>query len=231
MAWQQTVSFRIGVASAAVLVLLSSSAISPWLQADAGAIVPDALVAKAQAEHGAAAAARVQRWQQLFIELQNANEADKLRGVNAFFNAEVPFVSDLKHWKKDDYWATPYEALVTNGGDCEDYVIAKYHALRQLNVDLNKLRITYVKAVRLNEAHMVLTYFPTPDAVPLVLDNLIKIIAPASERSDLVPVYSFNADGMWLERMKGEGIRMGNPNKLDLWTNLRVRMNDLGLEL
>ena len=29
-------------------------------------------------------------------------------------------------------------------------------------------------------------------------------------------------------RMKGEGVRMGNPNKLDLWTDLRVRMHKLG---
>src|SRR5690606_5752403 len=110
-------------------------------------------------------------------------------------------------------------------------VIAKYYSLRQLGVDTAKLRITYVKAVRLNEAHMVLTYFPTPDAVPLVLDNLINIIAPASKRPDLVPVYSFNAEGMWLERLKGQGILMGNPNKLDLWTDLRVRMQAQGMDL
>ena len=78
---------------------------------------------------------------------------------------------------------------------------------------------------------MVLTYFPQPDAIPYVLDNLTGKILPASERPDLSPVYSFNGEGMWLERMKGEGIRMGNPNKLDLWTDLRIRMNELGMDL
>lgn len=193
--------------------------------------VPDALVAQAGRDFDAVTAARVARWQALFGELQGAGERAQLEAVNRFFNAEIPFVSDQRHWQTDDYWATPYEALTTHGGDCEDYVIAKYHALSQLGVDTGKLRITYVKAVRLNEAHMVLTYFPTPDAVPLVLDNLIELIVPASKRPDLQPVYSFNADGMWLERMKGEGIRMGNPNKLDLWTDLRIRMHDLGLDL
>lgn len=202
-----------------------------FLYAQNNLAVPDALVVKARQNHGDAAATRVQAWQQLLIELQGVPEPEQLKRVNDFFNSTIPYVSDMKHWKKDDYWATPYESLATNGGDCEDYVIAKYHALRELGVETSKLRITYVNAVRINEAHMVLTYFPTKDAIPLVLDNLINIIAKADKRSDLVPVYSFNAEGMWLERMKGEGVRMGNPNKLDLWTELRVRMNTLGLNL
>ncbi len=199
--------------------------------ADARRAVPEALLEQAGQDFDQQAVARLQRWQDLLANLAGAPEAEQLAGVNAFFNAEVPFVSDLKHWQQDDYWATPYDILTTAGADCEDYVIAKYYSLRQLGVDTAKLRITYVKAVRLNEAHMVLTYFPTPDAVPLVLDNLINIIAPASKRPDLVPVYSFNAEGMWLERLKGQGILMGNPNKLDLWTDLRVRMQAQGMDL
>lgn len=201
------------------------------IQAGNGLAVPDALIVKAREEHGNEAATKVQNWQQLLIELQGASEQEKLKQVNDFFNNAIPYVSDIKHWQKEDYWATPYESLVTHGGDCEDYVIAKYHALRELGVETSKLRITYVDAVRIKEAHMVLTYFPTKDAIPLVLDNLIHIIAKADQRKDLVPVYSFNAEGMWLERMKGEGVRMGNPNKLDLWTELRVRMDTLGLNL
>ncbi len=205
-----------------------------WLQvadADSRRAVPDAIIEQATRDFGSQARDSLLRWQQLMDGLADASEAEKLEAVNQFFNREIPFQSDLKHWKKEDYWATPYEALTTRGGDCEDYVIAKYYSLRQLGVDTAKLRITYVKAVRLNEAHMVLTYFPTPDAVPLVLDNLINIISPASRRNDLVPVYSFNAEGMWLERMKGQGILMGNPNKLDLWTDLRIRMQQLGMDL
>ncbi|UXD89310.1 transglutaminase-like cysteine peptidase [Thalassolituus hydrocarboniclasticus] len=201
------------------------------LYADTKHWVPESLTGMAQQQYDAKGAARIDAWRQALDGLADASESDKLKGVNAFFNRELRFVSDEKHWGKDDYWATPYEALGSDGGDCEDYVIAKYYSLRQLGVDTSKLRITYVKAIRLNQAHMVLTYFPTPDAVPLVLDNLINVIAPASERGDLSPVYSFNGDGMWLERMKGQGIRMGNPNKLDLWTDLRIRMNQLGMDL
>ena len=132
---------------------------------------------------------------------------------------------------QEDYWATPFEALTTHGADCEDYVIAKYYTLKELGVEVEKMRITYVKALRINQAHMVLTYFPTPDAIPLVLDNLISKIVSADRRKDLEPVYSFNGSGMWLERMRGQGIRMGNPNKLDLWTGLRARMSEQNMEI
>ena len=94
---------------------------------------------------------------------------------------QTPFVSDIQHWGKTDYWATPVEFLSTNGGDCEDYSIAKYFTLRTLGVADDKLRITYVKElVQYNEAHMVLAYFPNADDEPLVLDNINKTILPAS---------------------------------------------------
>ena len=61
----------------------------------------------------------------------------------------LPWISDDEHWGKRDYWATPIEMLATNGGDCEDFSIAKYLTLTQLRVPSDKLRITYVRAPRL----------------------------------------------------------------------------------
>lgn len=201
------------------------------LRADDLQWISKELLATAQREFGAEAEQRLLDWQALYQDLRNQNEGEKLRAVNYFFNNHVKYVSDEKHWGQKDYWATPYESLTTHGADCEDFVIAKYYTLKELGIEVEKLRITYVKALRINQAHMVLTYFPTPDAIPLVLDNLIGKIYPANKRKDLEPVYSFNASGMWLERMKGQGIRMGNPNKLDLWTGLRLRMSAQDMEI
>lgn len=214
-----------------LLILAAVAVAGPLLQAGAELWVPDALLKKAVDDYGYRSAQVLTDWRDKLRSLSGRSEQEQLEGINDFINKNLPFVSDKKHWRKEDYWATPYESLGSGGGDCEDYVIAKYYSLIKLGVDTTKLRITYVKALRYNQAHMVLTYFPTPDAIPLVLDNLIKTIEPASRRDDLSPVYSFNGDGMWLERMKGEGIRMGNPNKLDLWTDLRVRMSKLGMDL
>lgn len=216
----------IRLAAGGVLVCLVS-----LLRADGQSWISPEVLEQAERDFGKPAKQRLLEWQNLYHQLGKATEAQKLESVNRFFNQQVNYISDDQHWGKKDYWATPYESLTTKGADCEDYVIAKYYTLKELGISVEKLRITYVKALRINQAHMVLTYFPTPDAIPLVLDNLIEKIYSADRRKDLEPVYSFNASGMWLERMKGEGIRMGNPNKLDLWTGLRLRMSEQDMEI
>lgn len=157
---------------------------------------------------------------------KNVDEAKKLESVNRFFN-KVPFVSDWEHWGKADYWATPIEFLATNGGDCEDFAIAKYLTLRELGVPNERLRITYVKARTINQAHMVLTYYAVPDAEPLVLDNLNKNILPASQRHDLVPVYNFNGDHLWLAKeLTGRGQLVGSSDRISLWNDMLKRLKN-----
>ena len=73
---------------------------------------------------------------------------------------------------------------------------------------------------------MVLTYYATKRSVPLVLDNLISEIKPATQRPDLIPVYSFNGTGLWLAKSRGEGERVGNASRLSLWQDLEKRMQE-----
>ena len=54
--------------------------------------------------------------------------------------------------------------------------------------------LSYVRIDGSTNAHMVLTYFETPNSEPLVLDSIRKIIFPASKRTDLKPIYNFNPD-------------------------------------
>ncbi|BES71294.1 transglutaminase-like cysteine peptidase [Marinobacter nanhaiticus D15-8W] len=176
-------------------------------------------------EYGQDARSRLERWEDLQDLASKAPVERQLRLVNSFFN-QVRFVNDIEHWDTEDYWATPVELLATNGGDCEDFSIAKYLTLRALDVPDDQLRITYVKAIELNQAHMVLAWYPTPDADPLILDNLINEIRPASKRTDLEPVYSFNGKGLWLQRLGDEAQRIGNADKLERWTDLNNRLID-----
>ena len=184
----------------------------------------------AQSSYGAPAAERVQRWQHLYKSIAGLSEMEKLTSVNRFFNA-VPSVTDQAHWGKADYWATPLELLASNGGDCEDFAIAKYFTLRELGVPDERLKIAYVKARLGNNqqsiAHMVLTYYATPDAEPLVLDNLNGAIKPAQERPDLTPLYSFNARGLWAAKERTLGKWLGPSDDIDLWKDLLKRMEQL----
>lgn len=184
----------------------------------------EALLKKIEANYSANARKRVESWQALIESSQSLSDTEKLEKVNQFFNSKVMFVNDIAVWGKEDYWATPLEFLSKGAGDCEDYSIAKYFTLKELGMDEQKLRITYVKAVKLNQAHMVLTYFENKRAIPLVLDNLDIEIKPANLRKDLVPVYSFNGKGLWLAKARGDGKRVGNASRLSLWEELAARM-------
>lgn len=117
----------------------------------------------------------------------------KLNTVNTFFNL-VSYKSDMENYNMSDYWATPWEFLARDAGDCEDYVIAKYFALKYLGIEPKHMYFTYVRSSQFREAHMVLTYFETPDSEPLILDNNNRFVLPSSKRVDLTPVYNFNGD-------------------------------------
>ncbi len=182
------------------------------------------LLAEIERKHGKEASVRVEYWQKLMQNAKSLPEAEKLKRVNDFFNQQINFVDDIYLWGVNDYWATPMEFLFEGAGDCEDFSIAKYFTLIELGVEEKKMRITYVNALELNQAHMVLTYYSNPRAVPIVLDNLIPDIKLATERIDLLPVYSFNGSGLWLAKFKGRGKRVGGSGRLSLWTELKQRM-------
>ena len=174
------------------------------------------------------ARARILDWEALIKSSAALPEPDKLNEVNRFFNRKVRFVDDIQLWRENDYWATPVEMLVKGAGDCEDYSIAKYFTLRRLGIPSEKLRITYVKALNYNQAHMVLTYYASPSAEPLVLDNLINDIRPASQRKDLLPVYAFNAEGLYLA---GSNTRKSDTKKLSRWQDILKKMRAEGFAI
>ena len=178
-------------------------------------------------KYGPEARKRVNALEQLVADGRLKSEDERLTMANSFFNL-LAFVSDQQHWGVNDYWATPIEMLGTGGGDCEDYSISKYFTLLAMGVPSDKLKITYVKASGYglrNAAHMVLAYYATPNAVPLVLDNLVGEVLPASQRNDLTPVYSFNGEGLWLARSRGAtGKRVDGGNRISLWRDMIARM-------
>lgn len=181
--------------------------------------------------NGSEGAERVQQLQRQIPQWQALPEKEKLMRVNDFFNRLLQFESDASLWKQADFWATPGETLGLGAGDCEDFTIIKYFTLKMLGIPVQRLRLTYVRAriggplSNITQAHMVLTYYATPDAQPLVLDNLLNEIRPATRRPDLEPVFSFNSDGVWA----GGGSTPASPvERLSRWTGLLERMQQEG---
>ena len=170
-------------------------------------------------------------WQRMLGAERKTTETEKLRRVNDFVNRRITFDDDISEWGQNDYWATPPEIIGQGRGDCEDFSIAKYFSLIDLGIPINKLRLVYVKAVQTGpagtflQAHMVLAYYATPTADPLVLDNLNPQILPASQRSDLSPIFSFNSAGLW----QGTGNNASKSN-LSRWQDLLARARAEGFQ-
>ena len=114
---------------------------------------------------GRDARARMLHWQHVVDANQHGNEIAKLEAANQLIN-ENRFVSDASLWAEADYWATPIELIGARAGDCEDFTLAKYFTLRAMQIEEDKLRVIYVNAVNLDQAHMVLGYSPSPGAEP-----------------------------------------------------------------
>ncbi|ETI62484.1 transglutaminase-like cysteine peptidase [Marinomonas profundimaris] len=218
--------FFLNSAKRCVCVLMVMCCVSSfWLYADVSSKYRT-LAKQAGAVYGVGAEKRILAWRRLVDESKSLSIVDQLKKVNDFFN-QMEFVDDIKLWGKEDYWATPIEFLGMQAGDCEDFTIAKYFTLRELGVPDEKLRLVYVKALKLNQHHMVLAYYHKPTSVPVLLDNLDKELKPASKRNDLLPIYSFNAENLWLSKEKGRGVLVGGSSRLSLWTDLNNRLNTI----
>ena len=189
----------------------------------------DHIQALAQQRYGARAAETVVAWRRLMDESRALPDTDKLNRVNAFFNRRILFQTDWEVWGQEDYWATPLEFMGKGAGDCEDFVIAKYMTLKMLGIGNDRLRLIYVLAKcgsTASVAHMVLGFYAQPTGEPLILDNLITSVRAASQRSDLVPVFSFNSDGLWVG---GSATSAADPTtRLSRWRDVLERMRQDG---
>jgi len=182
------------------------------------------ILEQAQKKYGKEALARLVSWEELIQRDSSVTDSQKLQKVNFFFNKKMMFANDLDLHGVKDYWATPMESLCRGAGDCEDYAIAKYFTLKIMGVAEEKLRIAYVKALHYNMTHMVMLYYNTPAAEPLILDNLMEDIRPASARKDLLPIFTFNGTGLWLAHKRGQGKLAGKSSRLSAWNDLRQKM-------
>jgi len=181
----------------------------------------------AQRKYGDKGVNNLDQWLSTLAALQGAPEEQKLKEINQFWNRVALAGEDIDIWGVEDYWATPLETLGKAAADCEDYVIGKYFSLIHLGVPADKLRLIYVRAQvgGASIAHMVLGYYSTPTAEPLLLDNLTGLIRPASQRPDLTPVFSFNSEGVYVS-----GKAPSSVDRISRWRGLLDKMRNEGFK-
>ena len=203
------------------------------LQAQPDAVALDfdegRLQGRMQSRYGAAGVQRLGQWLAMLQTQKSRPLSQQLPAVNEFWNRAVVQTDDSLLWSQPDYWATPLETLGKGAGDCEDYVVGKYFSLLRLGVPAEKLRLIYVRArmggvgSTQSIAHMVLGYYEVPTGEPLVLDSMVDFLLPSSQRKDLTPVFSFNAQGVYVA-----GAQPSSVDRITRWRDLLTRMKQEG---
>jgi predicted transglutaminase-like cysteine proteinase len=138
-------------------------------------------------------------WHAFLADLGGQDRMSQLTAVNTRINAAY-YVGDERNWGVPDYWATPFEFMARDG-DCEDYAIAKYLALKALGLDPAAMRIVIVDDLDLGQPHAVLTV--DTGGHTLVLDNLTGQVVDAAAVRHYRAIYSINESGWWLHHPPG----------------------------
>lgn len=135
-------------------------------------------------------------WEAIVATLRGGDRMAQLRAVNAAMN-RYRYITDPENWGVPDYWATPRQFL-RRDGDCEDYAIAKYMALKTLGFPAAAMRIVIVQDLNLGVPHAVLSV--DLDGRELILDNQIQDVLPDTAIVHYRPIYSINETAWWLHQ-------------------------------
>ncbi|WP_147818644.1 transglutaminase-like cysteine peptidase [Salidesulfovibrio onnuriiensis] len=133
-------------------------------------------------------------WLKLKKSVAGKPPLERLKAVNRYFN-QWPYRLDMSNYGQRDYWATPVEFL-KKSGDCEDYAIAKYYALKELGFSPGQMRIVAVRDMIRNIGHAVLAVY-LPDDI-YILDNQTVMVLSHKRYTHYVPQYSVNERFRWM---------------------------------
>jgi predicted transglutaminase-like cysteine proteinase len=133
-----------------------------------------------------------QSWENISFT-SDTNNVETLRVINERFN-RADYILDIKNWGISDYWASPLQFLIKDG-DCEDYAIAKYMALRHLGWPPEKMRIVVLQDENLNILHSVLAV--REEGSIYILDNQIPSVVTDRQIHHYRPIYSINEQAWW----------------------------------
>lgn len=133
-------------------------------------------------------------WTRFLSAVEQLPQEEQLHQVNAFVNT-ARYMQDIENYEQEDYWAIPSE-LFSRGGDCEDFALAKFFALRQLGFEQSSMRIVVLQDTEKAQPHAVLAIAYNGDT--LILDNQASSIRSHSEIDHYVPVYSLSETQWWL---------------------------------
>jgi predicted transglutaminase-like cysteine proteinase len=116
----------------------------------------------------------------------------RIAEINRAINLDIRPVSDIAQYGSTEVWPTPLMAFAANAGDCKDYAIAKYVALRELGFAEDDLRLVIVHIRGGDEYHAVVA--ARFDSRWLVLDNRTSELKYDVDVADYDPRFVVDGD-------------------------------------
>lgn len=136
------------------------------------------------------------RLQTVIDNAQNASSiAQKLAVVNRSVNHLIKYRDDKMVWGTQDYWASPAEALAKGQGDCDDYALMKFFALREAGVSADDMRIVILKDNLHNQLHAVLAV--NVDGTNYILDNWQDTVFEDTQNPYYKPIFALSESRWW----------------------------------
>ncbi|CCE05642.1 conserved exported hypothetical protein [Bradyrhizobium sp. STM 3843] len=118
----------------------------------------------------------------------------RLGEINRAINLAIKPVSDLAEYGEEDVWNSPIETFARGAGDCEDYAIAKYVALRLAGIDSDDLRIVIMRDTLRGEDHAVAA--ARLDGHWLMLDNQRMAMVEDTDARNVRPLFVIDEGGI-----------------------------------
>jgi hypothetical protein len=128
----------------------------------------------------------------------------RIAEINRAVNLSIRPVDDMTQYGVEDLWATPLMTFSSNAGDCEDYAIAKYVALREIGIALGDIRLVIVHDREASEDHAVTAV--RYDGHWLILDNRTLDIREDVKIRHFNPL--FVLDGQGVKRLVAKSLQM-----------------------
>ena len=114
--------------------------------------------------------------------------------INRAINLAIRPMSDLAQWGVIDRWSAPLVTLTTGLGDCEDYAIAKYVALKEVGMAAEDVKLIIVRDLAVGGEHAVVAV--RFDGHWIILDNRWLILVEDSQIRQMVPLFVLDQSGV-----------------------------------
>jgi predicted transglutaminase-like cysteine proteinase len=171
--------------------IIEGAIFTKWNAVEAEIRVGNEILARCRA--GAWCPQAALRFLAIVDEGRSQNGRARIGVINRAINLAIVATPDLVQWHVADHWSPPLETFTTGRGDCEDYAIAKYVALRAAGIAAEDVKLVVLRNIARAENHAVVAV--RLDDGWVILDNRWLALVHNTEMWRAMPLFVLDDSG------------------------------------